>query len=300
MPDLVGRSRLYRHDVHSALASLSRLGIGLEQIVFRYREGSGHRDSIVGQSPAAGSPLVPGTRVTLDISGTGTLLSLPYALREDSEPGEMAGDALCQILDVPLARSRVFVQQAAGHFRLSPDVTLTALRWIRDIMRVSAEPWDPGEWYRIARLLAKLPTLSGRADAIATALGFVYGLPVSETRLLDARLPLDTLIGARLGVRNGRLGVDSVVGDGLVVAHTLHVTIGPVPLATYREHVALSARRHALYRLLTPVFLPGGVIERWTVERRVSGYRLGARDEPAMLGVSSYFFDSSFSAKQRG
>lgn len=287
MPDLVRESRLFRHDVHSAIGSLAALGIPLDRVELRYEAG-GEPGRVLSQSPPPETRLDGTRRIELRIAGTGALYSLPYVLRDATEPGEMAVDSLASVLDTALMRARVYVQRAGGHFLLQPGVPVTALRWIQEVMRLDASAWSRDEWYRAARLLSALPSIAGRHDAVSIALRFVFGLPVAESRLRYARLPMRESIGTRLGVRNGRLGIDAVVGNGLVAPHCLTVRIGPVPLATYVQQHPRSAARLALYRLLLPVFLPGGVEERWVVEARSEGYRLNSREAPAMLGASAY------------
>ncbi len=287
MPDLVSASRLFRHDVHSAIGSLAALGVSLDRVDLRYEAG-GEPGRVLAQKPAPGTTLHATSRTELRIAGTGTLYSVPYVLRDATEPGQMAVDALAEVLDTSLIRARLFVQSAGGHFLLQPGVPVTALRWIQEVMRLDASAWSQSEWYRMARLLSVLPTIAGRADAVGTALRFVFGLPVSEPVLRYARLPMRDAIATRLGSWNGRLGVDAVVGNGLTVPHQLAIRIGPVPLKTYLAQHKREAARTALYRLLLPTFLPGGVRERWVVEPRGQEYRLGSREAPALLGASSY------------
>jgi len=287
MPDFVQHSRLFRHNVHSAVASLSARGIPLDQVVLRYRAG-GEAGAVLGQQPAPGAALARARQIVLEIGGTGTFYSLPFALRDSALSDEFAAEELVGVLDTAIARARVFVQQGGGHFLLQPGVPVTARRWISEVMRVSESPWNRSEWYRVARLLSALPTLAGRHDAVAAALRFVHGLPVSETRVITAVLPLAQQLTSRLGTTNGRLGVDAVIGSGVATAHRLRVSIGPVSLRVYLEEFPRLAARLALYRLVLPAFLPGGVEERWVVERRAEGYRLHARDTPAVLGVSAY------------
>jgi hypothetical protein len=287
MPDLVSASRLFRHDVHSAVASLAALGIPLDRITLRYEAG-GEPGRVLAQLPAPGTPLDGARSIELRVAGTGTLYSLPYVLRDATEPGQMAVDTLAGVLDTALIRARLYVRQAGGHFLLQPGVPITALRWIQDVMRLDASPWSRDEWYRVARFLSALPNIAGRLDAVAVALRFVFGLPVAESSLRYARLPMRESLGTRLGERNGRLGVDAVVGNGLMAPHRLLVRVGPVPFTTYVQQHPRASARQALYRLLLPAFLPGGVEERWVVEPRSEGYRLNSREAPAMLGASAY------------
>jgi hypothetical protein len=295
MPDLVRPTRLSRHDVLSALASLAVHGIALERVVLRYAAGEADDGLVVGQHPEAGTPLHSADRVVLHVAGTGTELALPYGLRDpEDQPQHIGTRVMGEVLDSSLSRARRFVQQGGGHlFRLAMDRPDTALRWIRDILFLPTASWEADEWYRVARVLVRLPELAGRPEAIRIALGAVYGLPVTDTRLEAAPLRLDPSLGARLAIRNGRLGIDSVVGDAMVLAHRVRVTIGPVSLAVWQRQQARTHARKALYQLLVPVFLPGGVEERWVVEARPEGYRLGDPSAPALLAVSSYLRQAS-------
>jgi hypothetical protein len=301
MPELVRGSRLTRHDVLSAIATLASQGVTLDEIVLRYAPGAATVGDVVEQQPAGGEPLATPGRVVLTIAGAGAEFSIPYALRDHGDDPRQFGVAqLTGVLDVPLARARTFVQQGAGHFfRLAPDRPETATRWLRDLLFVGTASWSPNERYRLARLIARLPELAGRPRGIPTALRAAFDLPVLETRLDDAPLPLARTLRTRLGTRNGRLGIDAVVGDGVVVAHTLHVHIGPVSLDVWRAQYPRTATRQALYRLLVPAYLGGGVRERWVVEPRAEGYRLGDSQHPALLAVSSYLGTASSPAARQ-
>jgi hypothetical protein len=290
MPELVRGTRLTRHDALSAIATLAAAGVSLDEIVLRYAPGAAASGEVVEQEPAAGALLDTPARIVLTIAGAGTELALPYALRDHTDDPRVFGVAqLSQVLDVALARTRTFVQQGGGHFfRLAPERPETATRWLRDLLFVGTASWTPSERYRLARLVARLPELAGRPRGIPTALRAAFDLPVQRTRLRDASLPLSNALRTRLGIRNGRLGIDAVVGDGLVVAHTLDVHIGPVSLQAWRTQYPRAATRQALYRLLVPAYLGGGVREHWVVEPRAEGYRLGDPQDPALLAVSSY------------
>ena len=288
MPDLSRGTRLFRHDSWSAIAALATLGISLERIVIEYAGGGWKIDTVVGQSPAAGTELLVNSRVVLKIAGTGTLESLPFPLREESSEGALRGDRICAILDLPLARLRAYVQSGAGHFRLSPTDPLTARRWIEDVMCASSAPWTSDEWYRVARLMSFLHRIAGRHDAVETALRVVYGLDVQDVVVCTDRLPVEASLATRLGERNGRLGIDAVAGDGIICPVSLFVSIGPVPLATYLQHLRMAAGRAAIYRMVLPAYLPGGVRERWVVAPHAGGHRLGDGEHPSLLGVCSY------------
>jgi hypothetical protein len=296
MPDFVQATRLFQHNVYSAVASLARLGVPLERIVLEYEGGGWDYGTVLRQHPSPGSAISPGARVVLGIAGTGTLESLPFAMREESASGEFAGDRISALIDIPVVRARCFVHEGASFFNLDPATPITALRWIEDVMRSSATHWASAELYRAARLFSALHRIAGKHDAIPSALRFVYGLEPVLTELIPGEVQVESALATRLGSQNGRLGIDAVVGNALIAPHALRVSIGPVSLSTYLEQIQFARSRAAVYRMLIPAYLPSGVQERWVVEQSAHGYRLASRERPALLGISSYLQTAAVSA----
>ena len=85
MPDLIRPTRGLRHRVESAVNSLRALGLTEDAILIEAVGGGWARGTVVEQEPAPGTPLQPGQRVRLGVSGPGAL----HALRRS------AGETRC-------------------------------------------------------------------------------------------------------------------------------------------------------------------------------------------------------------
>ena len=101
--------------------------------------------------------------------------------------------------------------------------------------------------------------------------------------------PLRDELRTRLGERNGRLGVDAVIGDGVTALAGARVTIGPVSLDQYLLHTTdtLQRLRRILYGLVLPAQLVRPTEERWQVTPPARGAVVGVASEPVRLGINS-------------
>lgn len=289
MPDLVAPCRGVRHTVDSAIPSLLRLGVEMDRIVLSSAGPGWVRGTVVGQRPAPETTLEPETRIFLQIAGSGALESVPFPMR-DSADGEFRIDRLFSLFDHPLLRLSHHLRAAGGLLDLHPDDPEGANRWIVEIFRLSSEAWPSHRWYDVARLLPALHRIAGRPEGCAIALRTVFRLPASPIRLISGIAPVARERRTRLGMLNGRLGVDALIGDG-ITAHTgVELDVGPVDLATYRLHLnpAERSQRQALYRLVLPAHLRHDVVERWIVGSRSETARIGDETREAALGVYCY------------
>lgn len=289
MPDLCSPRRGVRHTIDSAIPSLLRLGVEMERIVLESAGPGWVRGTVVRQQPAPGAPVTDETRITLWIAGVGSIESLPFPMR-DSAQGEFRSDALFGLFDNHFLRLSHHLRAAGGLLDLHPDDPEGAYRWIVEIFRLPIEPWPKERWYDLARLLPALPRIAGRPDGPAIALGAMFRLPARPVRLVAGIAPVAAARRTRLGISNGRLGIDALVGDG-VTAHTaVEIDIGPVDLATYRRHLgsAEQTQRQALYRLVLPAHVRHRIRERWIVGNPAMPAVLGDADREAALGVNSY------------
>jgi type VI secretion system (T6SS) VasB/ImpH family protein/PASTA domain-containing protein len=289
MPDFCAPRRGVRQTIDSAIPSLERLGIEPGQIVLRSAGAGWLPGTVVAQEPAPGTPLGEQTRIVLDVAGTGSLESVPFALREDSDD-DMRVDALFALFDNPLRKLSYTVRRGGGFLQLHPDDPTGALRWVEGIFRVPARPWAKRRWYAMARLLPALHRVAGRADAVPLALQLVFGLPVRRVRLIAGLVPMHEDRQTRLGVANGRLGVDAAIGRGRLASTAVEVTIGPVTLDRYRECQVAGERaeREAIYRLVLPAHMHRAVTERWAVGDPGEPARLRDSWQPAALGLNSF------------
>ncbi|MCC7131480.1 MAG: type VI secretion system baseplate subunit TssG [Gemmatimonadales bacterium] len=289
MPDLCSPRRGVRQTIDAAIPSLLRLGVEMDRISFDSAGPGWVRGTIVGQKPAAGTPLTPESRVVLLVAGVGSIESLPFPMR-DTADGEFRIDELFGLFDNHFLRLSHHLRAAGGMLDLHPDDPEGAARWIVEIFRLSSDPWPRERWYDVARLLPALHRIAGRPDGPALALRAVFRIPASPIRLVSGIAPVPPARRTRLGIMNGRLGVDALIGDG-VTAHTaVEIDIGPVDLATWRrlQRPGERAQRQALYRLVLPAHLRSEVREHWLVGDRSEPTVLGDRSREFALGVNSY------------
>jgi hypothetical protein len=289
MPDLCQPRRGIRHTVDSAIPTLLRLGVDIDRIILQSAGPGWVRGTIVAQSPAAGSRLPSHGRVVLKVAGAGALESLPFPLRDEAD-GEFRIDRLFGLFDDPMLHLSYHVRAAGGLLDLHPDDPEGAARWIVEIFKLSTDPWPRERWYDVARFLPALSRVAGRADGPAIALRVVFRLPASPIRLVPGIARVDDERRTRLGVTNGRLGVDALAGDGVTASTSVEIDIGPVDLDTWRRMQGPGEReqRQALYRLVLPAHLRAEARERWLVGSRSNGSVLGDPAREAVLGVNSY------------
>jgi hypothetical protein len=289
MPNLVAPERGARHSVDSAVPALLRLGVDVGRIILKSAGSGWAPGTVVAQRPEPGSELGPATQVVLSVAGRGALESLPYPMR-DSEEGEFRSDRVFGLFDDPFFKLGVHIRAAGGLLNLTPDDPDGAYRWIKDIFGIRAEQWPRERWYDVARLLPSLCRIAGRADGPAIALRAVFGLKAKPVRTVAGVAPVDPGRRTRLGVRNGRLGIDALAGDGVTAATAVEIDIGPHDLPTYRrmQTPAERAQRQAIYRLVLPTHLAGDVRERWRVGDETQAAVLGDPGREAALGLNSY------------
>lgn len=294
MPDFCRPRRGVRQTMQAALKSLRALGVDAERIQIR-RIGSGWpENSVVSQVPEPGVVLAPLSRIALMISAPSAVDALPFAMRDDVE-GSMSTDRLLPILDTPIAKLEAFVNDAGGFFELRPERAVTAWRWVREIFALEPGHLPDDLAYRLARFLPALHSLSGTERGLAIGLYVLFDLPLRALILRSDLVPLAEARQTRLGVRNGRLGVDAVIGDGVTAMASARIVIGPVSLADFVTHDSptRAEQRQLLYQLVMPTAFRQPVHEAWYVTSPTAGFVLAASDEPVRLGLNSRFSTAS-------
>lgn len=276
--------------MQAALKSLRALGIEDDRIQIRRIGGGWPHRAVVFQNPAPGTVLTSRDNIVLEISAPSALDALPYAMRDGVE-GALGTERFMPILDNPIAKLEAFIDDAGGFFELRPERPETGWRWIREIFQL-----DPGEIpddfvYRFARFLPALYRVAGTERGVDLGLRTLFDLPLKGLQLRPVLVPLLPERYTRLGVQNGRLGVDSVIGDGVTVRAQAVVTIGPVTLAEYVAHDTAARRRHRelLYQLVLPSAVLQPVQEVWYVLPPAAGLVLGSATEPVRLGLNTRF-----------
>lgn len=297
MPDFCTPMRGVRQDVDSALATLRGLAVALDRVRIERVGGGWRKGTVVRQEPTPGAAIGPMTRVVLFISAPAAVDALPYAMRHEGD-GEFGVVQLMPVLDSPTAKLEAFVKEAGGFLELRPEDPRTAWRWIREIFAVHAvrpESWPADRLHAFARLLPALHRVAGTEEGVRVALRTVFELPVNDVTITKRLLRMRTELQTRLGVRNGRLGVDAVIGDGVTALAHARVSIGPLSLDQYLQHDTPEMRgyRDVLYDFVLPSALLRPVEERWHVTPPARGCVIGDSSEAVRLGINSRLMPSS-------
>lgn len=288
MPDFCSPQRGVRQDIDAALAALRQLEVGLDRIRIERIGGGWRKGTVVRQSPAPGTLLRNTTRVNLFVSAPAAVDALPYAMRHEAD-GQFGVTDLMPVFDSPVAKLEAFVREAGGFLELRPEDPRTAWRWIREIFAVFPDAWPPARLHALARMLPALHRVAGTEEGVRVALATVFELPVVRVEIAKRLLSMRSQLQTRLGVTNGRLGVDSVIGDGITALAGARIHIGPVTLEQYLLHETPDNRRlrNFLYDLVLPSALLRPVEERWQVTPPTRGCVIGGASEAVRLGINS-------------
>jgi Type VI secretion, TssG len=289
MPDLAGIRRSVRHRVDSALLTLLRLGIDFGHIVLESAGPGESAGAVVSQDPLPGAVLTPVSRIVLRVGGSGAMDLMPFPLRDESDT-ELGGDRFFAIFDNPALKLGFFLRHGGGYLALHADEPITARRWLEDLFAIPVGAWPAERWHALARLVPRLHALGGTESAVRVAIGAIFGVPVASVRVVQAVVPVSAANVVRLGVRNGRLGFDAVLGGGVIGDAHVVITFGPLSLDEWRRtvHADSTRQRSALYPLLLPAHLSMSVSERYAVGDPGAGSVLGIAERPALLGVNAY------------
>jgi hypothetical protein len=294
MPDFCSPRRGVRQDVDSALATLRDLSVPLERIRIERVGGGWKRGTVVQQAPAPGTAIRNTTRIELFVSAPAAVDALPYAMRHEHED-RFGVVGLMPVFDSPVAKLEAFIREAGGFLELRADDSRTAWRWIREIFAVHPDAWPADRLHALARLLPALHRVAGTAEGVHVALHTVFNLPVASVDVTKRLLRMRPELQTRLGVSNGRLGIDAVIGDGVTALAHVVVHIGPVSLDEYLQHDAPEMRefRETLYALVLPSAMLRPAEERWSVLPPARGCVIGGPSEAVRLGINSRLVPSA-------
>lgn len=289
MPMFAEGTHAHTHSIHSALTSLTALGVAPHRIIIR-RTGRELVTSgtVVRQQPAAGMPIFPDTFIQLDVAGLGFTHALPVGMWDSGGEAHAGTREILEHFDDPFEKLRHWFHEGAPLFRIAPDDLAACLRWLR-LFGVDASEWPRTLWYRLAALIASMPQLSCSQDGCAFALDTLLGLPVQSFSYhpLLSVLPQSAL--SSLGVRASRLGVDLVMGDTVEDFATLQIELGPVTLEVYEYYTETSEGSLLLHKTLE-MTLPASTRHevQWCVMDRNRAPRLGLKEHNARLGINTH------------
>lgn len=287
MPSLATSFHGFRHTVDSALEVLAHLGVPADRITLAM-DGRGYPSRwVVSQKPAPGQPLTAADRIELRIAGLGYFHHLPVACWETGGEAELGTREMVSVLDDPYQKAAHWLREGARLFDISERNPAACARWIA-LFGFEPEHWPKPLWYRLSLLLPQLEGLAGKEHGIRFALHLLLDLPLEAIRRKPRWRYLADEDLTRLGARHSRLGVDTVVGDGVEDLSQLELVLGPVPLATWSAFQSGEAREllDAVLYLVTPCHQRYAV--KWSVEDRRRAPRLGVESANARLGLNSH------------
>lgn len=289
MPAFAAGTHAFQHSVDSALVSLAALGIAPHRIQLRRagRQGAA-TGSIVGQRPAAGQPLTPGTLVELDVAGLGFSHALPVGMWDSGGEAEAGTREILEAFDDPLEKLKHWFHEGAPLFRIAPDDPAANARWLA-LFGVDATEWPRPMWFRLASLIARMGQLSCSQSGCAFVLHVLLDLPVQSFRNRPTETELPPEARSKLGGRSSRLGVDTLLGSSVEELATLVMELGPVPLEIY-ERFAESEEGAGLLRRVLHLLMPCSTLYEvtWSVQDRNQAPRLGIAGQNARLGINTH------------
>jgi len=170
MPDLAGGTHAHTHSVHSALVSLSALGVAQHQVtVKRTGREAVENGQVVRQHPAPGTPLTGSSEIVLEIAGLGFNHSLPVGMWDSGGEEAMGTSEILEHFDDPLEKLKHWLHEGAPLFRIAPEDTAACARWLA-LFGVDARDWPRPMWYRLASMIAAIPRLSCSEEGLTTVL----------------------------------------------------------------------------------------------------------------------------------
>ena len=289
MPAFSVGTQAHSHSIHSAMATLSTMGIGMHRITVQRtgREGV-ESGSVVGQSPAAGAILMPDTPIRLLVAGLGFTHALPVGMWESGGETHAGTRELLEGFDDPLEKLKHWFHEGAPLFRISPDDPAACARWLA-LFGVNPVHWPRPLWYRLATLIAGMARFSCSHEGCAFVLDTLLDLPVRQFRYLPCQSAVPPGLLSSLGRQSSRLGVDLLMGDSVEDLAALEVEIGPVPLDVYERYAETAEGRQLLQRTMEMVMpVSSETRVKWTVLDSSRAPRLGVAEGNSRLGINTH------------
>jgi Type VI secretion, TssG len=316
--DQAGRLQAQRRLVptlrlEDAMRTLLHLGAALEAVrVVPVGIERSWRGEVVGQSPAPGAMVEPGTPIVLFVTLAGLQDRLPdgFLPSQESRDGRRGpaidaseaadelmlehreldpGRRLLQILDGWMGRARTCLYQIQDAYDGAGSAEPLA-RYLLEVVGLGRLPADEESAVWLSGTLCHLPS----AVAVPAPTGELLTAVLEErARVVEgppARVEIPDELRNRLGSRNSRLGRDLVPGRAFLDARpSVTVVAGPEAAPEARAAVVESARR-ARAESWGEAMLPSREkpVMRHAVVPRDRLMRLGRTAANAVLGVTTY------------
>jgi hypothetical protein len=287
MPDVAHSHYGFHHNVHSALETLSGLGISSRRVTVRMA-GLGYPSGwVTGQQPEAGAVLTPDAIIVLRVAGLGLFHHLPVAMWDTGGEAAVGTREIVELFDDPFQKAAHWIWEGARVYDIHPGNLPACARWIT-LFGIEPADWPEENWYQLALVLPQLHAVAGREEGLRMALHHLLDLDLLEIRFHPAfsYLPAEKL--SQLGRKSSQLGIDAIVGDRVEDLRSSEVRIGPVTLRRYYEFQQKPNRRRleAVLKFCLPFHQ--SFKHSFEVLDRHRPPRLGSEEENARLGINSH------------
>jgi hypothetical protein len=285
MPSFAQAKAGFAHTVDSAVQVLDTLGISESRLMLRMA-GPGRRGlEVVRQSPAPGTPLGPGSSITLWIAGFGFFDAMPLPMRESGGEAEMGTRELCQIFDDPIQKAAQWLRSGAPLFQIGAEKYAACRRWLA-LFGLESSTWPEEMLYPLALLAPTLARMAGREVGIQLAFLVLHGLPIYKFHYRASHRSVDPKERSLLGSKASRLGRDFLIGDRQIDTDSLTVQLGPVSLDTYERFQSESGRN--LIRMTTELCMSAyqNCEIAWILDDLRQSPRLGMAAKNSRVGLN--------------
>jgi hypothetical protein len=287
MPDVIHARHGFHHTIDSALLTLLRVGIGTDRITIKKAGRGWARSRVIGQQPAAGTPLTQEMVVELAVEGDSMFYHLPVGMHEASNNGEIGTREMASLFDDAVEKASVYMRLGGLFFDVRPSNPNGCARWIK-LFSIEPEDWPKERWYRLAILLPCLRYLTGRESGLRLSLRMLLDLEIAAIAWHPRRTLMDASDRSLLGARASRLGVDMIVGDGIDDEALMEITLRAETLEKFRRHQTAEGQRRIdqVMRLVAPYHWVYRL--KWLIGDVDRAPRLGIEIDNAVLGLNSH------------
>ncbi len=292
MPEFTGRR--YRFHYLTAINLLDSLGIPLADIRLRAEgEYENYRGEIRAQDPAPGTPIAPGTTVTLNVGCFSAVDFFPYqffyglqGIRETDGSWETDARSILAPFDAATIRyaAAMRMQTLRYDFGVADGGHLRRFMELFEF-RPGEEARDSAKDAFLAAILPSLHLWGGNPEAVTVVLKRLFGYDVRLKENVKAETPIPEDIRCRLGSKGARLGIETVIGASFEECDSRYVVefVG-VPPAKIRDFLPGGRTRRGAEAFLD-YCMPGELDREIAV---TVGRREARRSAERYLGYSTY------------
>ena len=292
MPDFTSSRR--RTHYLTAIGMLSNMGVPLHSINIRAMgRYENYRGEIHSQDPPAGTPVGPGSLVTLEIGVSSLVDYMPYqffyglsGMRSSGGGWEDNARSLMAPFDAAVIRYMALMHSYELRYRFG-TIDPEYLSRFMDLFEFNLDDGSMGtqDLFLWASVLPSLYQWGGNPEVVSAVLSRLFGRRFRITENVRSRTGIPEGLRYRLGSKTGRLGKETLLGESFEECDSTYLVsvhgVGPAEVADYLPGGAARKRVEKILGYCMP-----GDLE-YRIEVRV------ARDEARgaasnYLGYSTY------------